>query len=147
MTQLTVLHTEWSDGWGEQEIRIITEMKAVRERGVRVLLACREQARIRVRAEEAKIPVTVLPFRGNADIGTLISLVDLIRRQGVDIVNTHSGKDNLGRRICRQNRGSEISSHPPSVKPDQSSPAQFYQRTGGFCHHHRQHGARGHGAL
>jgi len=93
MTQLTVLHTEWSDGWGGQEIRIITEMKAVRERGVRVLLACRKHARIRVRAEEAKIPVTVLPFRGNADVGTLISLVGLIRRQGVDIVNTHSGKD------------------------------------------------------
>jgi len=93
LTQLTVLHTEWSDGWGGQEIRIITEMKALRERGVRVLLACREHASIRVQAEEAKIPVTVLPFRGNADIRTLISLVGLIRRQGVDIVNTHSGKD------------------------------------------------------
>jgi len=31
---IKVLHTEWSDGWGGQEIRIINEMLAVREKGV-----------------------------------------------------------------------------------------------------------------
>lgn len=28
---IRVLHTEWSDGWGRQEIRIINEMIAVLE--------------------------------------------------------------------------------------------------------------------
>ena len=93
MKPVTVLHTEWSDGWGGQEIRIISEMTAVRELGVRVLLACREHAGIRKRAEAKHIPVTVLPFRGNTDFGTLFSLIRLIRREGIDIVNTHSGKD------------------------------------------------------
>ena len=34
---MKVLHTEWSDGWGGQEIRIIGEMEGVREKGIDVL--------------------------------------------------------------------------------------------------------------
>ncbi len=34
--KIRVLHTEWSDGWGGQEIRIINEMVAMRELGVKV---------------------------------------------------------------------------------------------------------------
>jgi hypothetical protein len=38
---ISILHTEWSDGWGGQEIRIINEMISIREEGVDVFLACR----------------------------------------------------------------------------------------------------------
>jgi len=93
MSNIRVLHTEWSDGWGGQEIRIINEMLAVREQGIEVFLACRENARIKEEAERHNIPVFVLPFRGNADLSTLFSLARIIRQQGIDIVNTHSGKD------------------------------------------------------
>ena len=44
---IKVLHTEWSDGWGGQEIRIINEMIAVREQGLEVFLACRSHSIIR----------------------------------------------------------------------------------------------------
>lgn len=88
-----VLHTEWSDGWGGQEIRIINEMLAVRERGVEVFLACRDHAMIRRRAEENKIKVFVFPFRGSIDIKTLFLLKGIIAKNQIDIVNTHSGKD------------------------------------------------------
>ena len=47
---IKVLHTEWSDGWGGQEIRIINEMIAVREQGVEVFLACRDCATIKQKA-------------------------------------------------------------------------------------------------
>ncbi|RMG49501.1 MAG: glycosyltransferase family 1 protein [Gammaproteobacteria bacterium] len=88
-----VLHTEWSDGWGGQEIRIHGEMLALRERGVEVMLACRPHARLGERARAAGIPVYHFPFRGNADLSTLWGLFHLIRSQRIDIVNTHSGKD------------------------------------------------------
>jgi glycosyltransferase involved in cell wall biosynthesis len=91
--KIRVLHTEWSLGWGGQEIRIIQEMLAVRELGVEVFLACRADSIIRKRAEEEKIPVFTLPFRGNVDIVTLVKLAILIRKYNIDIVNTHSGKD------------------------------------------------------
>ena len=90
---IKVLHTEWSDGWGGQEIRILNEMLAVRERGVEVYLACRQNARILEKALEQGIPVFTLPFQGNTDLKTFFGLMRIIRREKIDIVNTHSGKD------------------------------------------------------
>jgi len=90
---IRVLHTEWSDGWGGQEIRIINEMIAVREQGVGVYLACRNHAAIKQKAIENGIKVFVLPFRGNTDIKTMLALMKIIKEYKIDIVNTHSGKD------------------------------------------------------
>ncbi|MBT7556617.1 glycosyltransferase [Candidatus Woesearchaeota archaeon] len=90
---IKVLHTEWSDGWGGQEIRIINEMIAVREQGLEVFLACRSHSIIRKKALENNIQVFILPFRGNADFKTLFALKGLIKKHSIDIVNTHSGKD------------------------------------------------------
>ena len=90
---IKVLHTEWSDGWGGQEIRIINEMIAVREQGLEVFLACRSHSIIRKKALENNIQVFILPFRGNADFKTLFALKGLIKKYSIDIVNTHSGKD------------------------------------------------------
>jgi len=90
---IKVLHTEWSDGWGGQEIRIINEMIAVREQGIEVFLACRDHAIIKQKALENNIKVFTLPFRGNADFKTLFSLRAIIKEHSIDIINTHSGKD------------------------------------------------------
>jgi len=90
---IKVLHTEWSDGWGGQEIRIINEMIAVREQGVEVFLACRDHAIIKKKALENNIKVFTLPFKGNADFKTLFALKKLIKEHSIDIINTHSGKD------------------------------------------------------
>jgi glycosyltransferase involved in cell wall biosynthesis len=90
---IRVLHTEWSNGWGGQEIRIIEEMKAMRQMGVDSRLACREEALIARKARKNGFEVYTLPFRGNTDLSTLFSLISIIRREKIDIVNTHSGKD------------------------------------------------------
>ena len=91
--EISVLHTEWSDGWGGQEIRIINEMKALRREGVNVFLACRKNSIIKQKAIENEIKVFQLPFRGNTDIYTLLSLIKIILKNSINIVNTHSGKD------------------------------------------------------
>jgi len=88
-----VLHTEWSLGWGGQEIRIINEMEEMRRRGAEMLMACRSGKRIEAAARERGFGVYTFPFRGNADIATLFGIAKLIRREKIDIVNTHSGKD------------------------------------------------------
>ena len=90
---IRVLHTEWSNGWGGQEIRVINEMIAVREEGVDVFLACRDDTVIKKKALENNIKVFTLPFRGNVDFKTLFSLNKIIKDYSIDIVNTHSGKD------------------------------------------------------
>jgi len=88
-----VLHTEWSDGWGGQEIRIISEMEGVREKGVDVRLACRENSKIKEEALKRGFKVYTLPFRGNLDLYTLSNLRKIVKKDKIDIVNTHSGKD------------------------------------------------------
>jgi len=91
--QIRILHTEWSDGWGGQEIRIINEMLAVRESGVEVFLACRKDSIISKNASEQNIEVFKLPFKGIVDIKTVLMLYRIIKNKKIDIVNTHSGKD------------------------------------------------------
>lgn len=88
-----ILHTEWSDGWGGQERRIVSEMAGMRARGHRVWLATRPRCIIAGKAREAGIDVVELPFAGKADLRTILPLARLIRREAIDIVGTHSGID------------------------------------------------------
>lgn len=90
---LRVLHTEWSGGWGGQEVRIFQEMIAMREQGVDVFMACTAHARLNDKCREAGIPTFNLPFKGNWDFETLRGLIKIIREHRINIVNTHSGKD------------------------------------------------------
>ena len=90
---IRVLHTEWSEGWGGQEIRIIDEMKVIRSKDVEVFLACKNNSIIKIKALESDIKVFTLPFKGNMDLKTLFSLNKIIKKYSIDIVNTHSGKD------------------------------------------------------
>jgi glycosyltransferase involved in cell wall biosynthesis len=90
---IRVLHTEWSNGWGGQEIRIIHEMKIISAEGLDVYLACRENSLIKNQAIANNIKVFVLPFRGNIDLKTLFQLKKIIKHNSIDIVNSHSGKD------------------------------------------------------
>ena len=91
--RIKVLHTEWSNGWGGQEMRIINEMIEVRQQNIEVFLACRDHAIIKQKALENNIKVFTFPFRGNVDLQTLFGLKKIISKNSIDIVNTHSGKD------------------------------------------------------
>ena len=90
---IKVLHTEWSDGWGGQEIRIIHEIKSMNSYGVFSAIACRKDSKIYLQARKEKIKCYLLPFGGNFDIVTLFKLVKIINKEKFQIINTHSGKD------------------------------------------------------
>ena len=81
---IRVLHTEWSIGWGGQEIRVINEMIVVREEGIEVFLACRDDSMIKKKALENNIKVFTLPFRGNVDLKTLFSLNKIIKAHSIE---------------------------------------------------------------
>ena len=90
---LKILHTESSKGWGGQENRTLNELLALREQGQHALLACQPDARLGQRAAEAGFPVFHIPMRGSLDIPAVLALRSLMRREAVDVVNTHSGRD------------------------------------------------------
>jgi glycosyltransferase involved in cell wall biosynthesis len=88
-----VLHTEWSLGWGGQEIRVVAEMQAFRGRGYVMEIACRDGARIAEEAGRAGFAVHRLAFRGPLDLVTVVKLAQLARRRGAAIIHTHSSVD------------------------------------------------------
>lgn len=88
-----ILHTEWSDGLGGQEKRILSELTGMAKRGHYVALACREHARIKNEAEKLSIDVFALPMKRIYDIKSIMRLAKIIKKMRFDIVNTHSGVD------------------------------------------------------
>lgn len=90
---LTIYHTEASTGWGGQEIRILTEMQVLRARGHSLGLIAYPGAAILARAREAGFPVFEVAMRGPLDLVAAARVARLLRRAGVQILNTHSSVD------------------------------------------------------
>lgn len=91
--RLRVLHTEWSMGWGGQEIRILSEMKAFRELGVPMEIACRKGSRIGQEAGKAGFAVHLLPFAGRIDPATILGLRRIVHAGRFSLIHTHSSID------------------------------------------------------
>lgn len=88
-----ILHTEWSNGWGGQEQRIILECLKAIERGHQVLIACQPGSGILAKAQEKNIPTVEVTMRSGFDPRAILQLAQLMRSCKADVVNTHSGKD------------------------------------------------------
>ncbi len=90
---MRILHSEWSDGLGGQEKRVLAEVTGLAERGHHVSIACREHADIKNEALKLGIKVHILPFRKMYDIASMVKLSRILKAEKIDIVNTHSGVD------------------------------------------------------
>lgn len=88
-----VLHTESSDGWGGQEIRILLEAQELRKRGYDIVLACQKNSGLSQNARASGLPVEHIKMRSYFDIFAIMKLRGLIRRHNFQIVNTHSSRD------------------------------------------------------
>jgi len=93
---LTILHTESSSGWGGQENRTLHECIGLKETfGERVIILCRPESRLRERATQAGIETRTHSLKASLDIGAIPFIMGLIKKEGVDIVVTHSGVDSF----------------------------------------------------
>ncbi|MGD9787002.1 MAG: glycosyltransferase [Sulfuricellaceae bacterium] len=92
-SSLRILHTEWSDGWGGQERRIIAEMTGMKARGHDMILATRPQCRIREEAQRQGIRVLEVDMRGKFDWQAILKLARHLKKEAVQVVDTHSGID------------------------------------------------------
>ncbi len=89
---MKILHTENSQGWGGQEIRILTEARGMIERGHEVHLIAPRESRIFEEAGKRKVPVTALPIAKKRLPG-LLALRAWLKSNPVDVINTHSSTD------------------------------------------------------
>ncbi len=88
-----IVHTDWSCAWGGQEIRTLTELRAMKQQGFRVGLIVREGAELARRGREENIPVYFIDFSSKFNIKAWRDLYRLIKRLAPAVVNTHSSED------------------------------------------------------
>ena len=88
-----IVHSEASRGWGGQEHRILAELTGFQKRGSKVWLLAPHDANVRARAEAVGIATAPLhdakwryPFE-------MVRLAAWLRRERIQIVNTHSSRD------------------------------------------------------
>lgn len=93
MSGLVVFHAESSLGWGGQEIRIASEMRALRDRGYRLGLVAQPDSQILARIREDGFPVHAVRMRGALDVVAAATIARILRAEGVQILNTHSSVD------------------------------------------------------
>lgn len=90
---VNILHIEWSDGWGGQEIRILAESKEFIKRGYGVTIAAQPNSQLLKRANKHKVPTIPLKMNKGLNFIAIIKLVHYIKINSIDVIHTHSSVD------------------------------------------------------
>lgn len=92
LPRLKIVHTESSNGWGGQEMRILVETQGMIDRGHDVEIICCTNSGLHKEAMRRGIPNVPLAI-GKKTLPALRALRNWLSDHRVDIVNTHSSTD------------------------------------------------------
>ena len=90
---LTILHTEASDGWGGQEIRILTESEWFRKHGHTVVIATPSTGSLFLRAPQVGFHCIPIQFEKKTQLSDFFRIKKVIQSLKPDVVGTHSTVD------------------------------------------------------
>lgn len=93
MSSPLIIHTEASDGWGGQEMRIFKELQEMRARGYRVALAAPAHSHIYKRCAEAGVECWPVKFSKLSKLSDIAYLTWRFLRKKPLVVGTHSSSD------------------------------------------------------
>ncbi len=105
---IKVLHTEWSDGWGGQEIRILSESKAFIEKGYEMIIAAQPNGELFKQSNQAEVPTIALKMNKGLNLFSIFHLVSYIKDNQIDIVHTHSSVDSRTAGIAARIAGIKV---------------------------------------
>ena len=88
-----IIHTECSDGWGGQEIRILEELRGMRRYGCATALIAPQHSRIFSRSQAEGFEVHAVRFGNKGHLPSWARLFKLMTQLKPDVVNTHSSDD------------------------------------------------------
>ncbi len=91
--QWRILHSEASRGWGGQEHRVMAELSGFQNRGCPVWLLAHAQSQILPRAAAAGMNVRTCAFDRRLLPLDAVRLALWLRRERIQVVNTHSSRD------------------------------------------------------
>ncbi len=107
---MIILHTETLKKWGGQQNRVLSEVIGLKRRGHKVVIACNKGSVLAHKAKEAGLRLFEVNMSKRAHIANIPKLMCIIRREGIEIVATHSSVDSwsggiaaklTGRRLIR----------------------------------------------
>jgi glycosyltransferase involved in cell wall biosynthesis len=105
MNPLTIVHTEASDAWGGQDIRVFNEALWFRKHGHRVFLFNPVRGELFRRAKQTGLNCTAVSFSSKVQLFDFMRLVCHVQRIKPDILCTHSSVDSwlglLAARVCK----------------------------------------------
>lgn len=101
MNPLKIIHTEASDGWGGQEIRIVQESLGLIGRGHQVVIAAPGHSTIYTRAQQIGIEVVRSDVHRKS-AASVCAFHTLLKKMQPDIVNTHSSADSWVASVAAQ---------------------------------------------
>ncbi len=90
---MRILHTEGSNGWGGQEIRILREAEGMRARGHEVIFAVTIGGKLIAQAQKLGFKTYELNFTKAHALFTIPRLLRIFKKHRIDLVNTHSSSD------------------------------------------------------
>lgn len=103
-----IVHTEASQGWGGQEIRIWKEACAFKALGYRITIWTEKNTPLAKRAEEAGLRVRSVGFKKRFFGITLFKMLYWLYKDNVDIVHTHSSQDSWLAGIAAKLMGKKV---------------------------------------
>jgi len=107
---MTILHAETLKKWGGQQNRVLSEAIGLHKRGHKVVIVCNKDSVLSQKTKEAGLKLYEVNMAKHAYITTVPKLVGIIKKEGVNIVSTHSSVDSwaggiaaklTGRRLIR----------------------------------------------
>jgi glycosyltransferase involved in cell wall biosynthesis len=90
------IHSSPSPGGGTVHVRELAAELA--ERGHSVHVACRASGHLPRLLESSRARIHTFPLRGGLDFLSVVQVAALVKRQGIDILHAHSGRDYA---LCR----------------------------------------------
>ncbi|MBF0525983.1 MAG: glycosyltransferase family 4 protein [Deltaproteobacteria bacterium] len=91
--KLKILHTEWGDAWGGQEIRIMADVTGLMKRGHQVTLLCPPGSGLDTYGQAAGVDLIKMQIRTAYDLPSWYRIRRIITERSFDIVDTHSSID------------------------------------------------------
>jgi glycosyltransferase involved in cell wall biosynthesis len=90
---LKVLHTEWSQGWGGQELRILADCRVLTDMGHEPAVLAQPGSLMAAEVEQRGFRVLTAPMPGPHNPKAVLHIAGLLKREAFDVVNTHSSVD------------------------------------------------------
>jgi len=89
---LRILQINSGEGWSGGQYQVLMLSRGLRERGHHVVVVCPPDSALAVKSAKEGLIVETVPMRGQWDLNAVIRLREIMRRHGIEIVNTHKPK-------------------------------------------------------